>query len=126
MRSLTVPFVFALVFSSAAMPQTQAPPSRDELERQQAAGQAVSKIDELIALIDGAEREARLQCMKAFGHAKFCECVSHNIPVMFTFDEYVAANTKTNEELNYSKLATDRRHAVDVARTARDVCVKVL
>lgn len=122
----TLPLVLAVLLSSTATPQTQVPPSRAELERQQAIDQAVSKIDEMIGLIEQSTREAKVGCMKAFGHAKFCQCVADNMQIVSTFEQYVIANTKTDQELNYSKLSTEQRVVIDMARTARDKCVKVL
>ncbi len=65
----------------------------------------------------------RIDCIKAIGHEKFCGCISENMPAEQGFANYVVAVSKTKEELNYNGLSDYYKHSIDLARSARDLCV---
>ena len=65
-----------------------------------------------------------VQCLKAFGHVKFCECIKEKLPVYQSFDSYFFIITTDKDELNYENLDGDDKELLDNTHKVRDVCVK--
>src|SRR5688572_19775138 len=65
-------------------------------------------------------------CLKAFGHTVFCECLRDNAPVSVGFQTYVRVITTNKQRLKSDKLDEQDRKIVDATHTAREMCVKRL
>lgn len=78
------------------------------------------------AMVRSKDRsDARLtQCLKAFGHLKFCECIKEKLPVYQSFDSYFFIITTPKDELNYENLDGDDKGLLDNTHKTRDICVK--
>ena len=84
----------------------------------------VDTLDTLSLMVTQRTKRKKLLCMKAFGHATFCNCVAHESPVGVNFEQYVTAVTMTKEELKYSMLKKDDQELVDLSRRTRDRCIE--
>lgn len=93
----------------------------EQLERYQRVIDAANKLKQIA---DEGAAKKKLDCLKAFGHAPMCECLTHNLPYIWTFSDYVAILTGTKEENGYSKMPPDRKSAYDKVFAVRDQCVK--
>jgi len=67
-------------------------------------------------------REA--DCAKAVGYPPFCNCILKDLPVAWTFNNYVEITTKTKVQNGYSQLSADDKVAYDKVAPIRDACVK--
>ena len=99
------------------------PLTLEELEFQQNIDEGLSIIEEMRLLVDAATRKKRESCIRSFGHADFCSCLSIKLAVTVNFDQYILGTTSTKEEYGYDKLDDDMKAAVDTIRPAREQCV---
>lgn len=74
--------------------------------------------------VEKASRAIRFDCLKDTGNDHFCSCIAESIPVLFSFEDYVAITTHTLDELNFESLDPDYRQAIDATIGARDSCVR--
>lgn len=100
--------------------------SVEELEYQQQYNEAQRIIDQIDVELEAKMSARRLDCLKAFGHKKFCECIFDKMPVAWDFKQYVAITITPKEKLGYDKLDSEWRDAFDKVRPIRDQCVKQL
>jgi hypothetical protein len=70
-----------------------------------------------------ADKRFAMQCQKAIGDPRLCECLMHRRPWLVDFVEYVRIVGATKTELKYQKLDGHWKAVVDRARDARDECV---
>lgn len=125
------PALLVVVILAGASPTTPSPsptatrvPTREDL-------QAVDQVDDAIRTLKAydAEMEAITEkrwtsCMKAFGHKTFCACLRDEAGAGLSFDEYVLATTRSDEELGYKSLERTERGMIDNARDVREKCVR--
>lgn len=123
---LVVIAAFASLASAEEPQQAKKPMTREQAEQIEALEAAQDSLKELMQAVDGITRERRFACIKAFGHRAFCECLNENMAVGVSFDDYIVAITRTDEQLSYSSLPDDKRTLIDSARRTREQCVKVL
>jgi|MudIll2142460700_1097286.scaffolds.fasta_scaffold24179_4 hypothetical protein len=69
------------------------------------------------------DKRFALQCHKAVGDPRLCECLMHRRPWVVDFVEYVQLVGATKTELKYRTLDGRWKAIVDRARDARDECV---
>jgi hypothetical protein len=122
MKSLICAALVVAVTMAGAQSTTQS-----ELEAQQKADQldkAMRAADRLMALANDIAAEKRAACMRAVGAAKFCGCLSIQLPVELTFPMYVQVTTGTKEENEYSKLNAKSKKMYDAVPAVRDRCVR--
>jgi len=79
---------------------------------------AKSTLNDLVA-------SRNMACMRAVGYAPFCSCLAKDMPVAFSFDEYIAITTKSKEQNGYASLPADTRKAYDIVPSIRDRCVNI-
>lgn len=84
---------------------------------------AINKLEVLSATFDGLSKKRRSDCIQAFGHKSFCQCLGDNLPVAWSFQEYIAIATQTKDENGYVNLDDELKSAYDKAITVRDDCV---
>lgn len=115
---LIVSFIFPLVsFADAKkMPVDKV----DERQKQQNIDE---KSEKLQKLADALLKEKYLKCMTSFGDDSFCQCLCKNLPVLSSFENYIAIVTATKEELNYKKYNDVEKKAIDLTYKARGICV---
>ncbi len=100
--------------------------SLNDLERIQRLDDAMRALNKVVTVLDDMIAKRKMACIRAFGSTSFCSCLSENLPVASTFDEYVAIATKSKEEKGYSRLGADLRKAYDLVPPVRDRCVGAL
>ncbi len=105
------------VFSSASFSNEGSPSTIEELETEE------FLIDGTLAQrIDREVKRKYIQCMRAFPHKKFCNCLSSNMSLVFNMLQYTLVVTISKEALEYDKLSEDEKKAVDVTIEARELC----
>ncbi len=76
--------------------------------------------------IERAAQRKKLQCMRAFPHEAFCECLANKMPMAINVIQYTVATTVSREDLGYDSISEDERKAVDVTIQAREDCAGVI
>jgi hypothetical protein len=120
--------LLALVTRGSLAAQSQStpapPPTLQQLEpappRQ---ADQMSRRDENRTATSRALSERRTQCLRAFGHAAFCGCLSDQLPTDVTFLTYIQVVAASRQDLGYARLAKEDQKSVDLISTARDGCV---
>ena len=56
-------------------------------------------------------------------YAPICGCVVEELPIAWSFSDYIAITTQTKEETGYAKLKPDMKAAYDKVGPIRDRCV---
>lgn len=100
--------------------------SLEEIELNESQKEISDILKNMSELFLRIEAEKKLQCIKAFGHNDFCNCISEKSPSGLSFLGYIIAVSNTKEELNYSNLSEEDRGMVDNARKAREECVSTV
>jgi hypothetical protein len=83
-----------------------------------------SSIDEMRVLVERISRQKNLDCLKAFGDKRFCQCLSDKSPVGISFIEYIQIVTNSKENLEYSKADKEGKALIDNTLKAREDCGK--
>lgn len=97
----------------------------DKVDQLQKLDDAKNKLDQLKNLIDSSAREKYYKCVKAFGDNKFCKCLSDNLPVVDTFEDYIVIVTSSKDELNYNNRTKEDKEIIDLTYKAREMCVNL-
>ncbi|HQO14594.1 MAG TPA: hypothetical protein PLB69_05110 [Smithellaceae bacterium] len=84
---------------------------------------SVEKSEKLQELADSLLKEKYLKCMLSFGDDAFCQCLCKNLPVLSSFENYIAIVTTKKEDLNYSQYTDVEKKAIDLTVRARGICV---
>ncbi len=102
----------------------------ERLEENEKVEKALSTLSKVEVLLDNMMRDNKTRCLKAFGHELFCNCLSDNMPgpgmIVLSFYEYIAATTKSKEDLKYNQLPDDQKKMIDSLRQLRGKCVEEL
>ena len=90
-------------------------------------------IDNLTDLVESLDQQTKPllrkrgnQCLKAFGHQKFCSCVNVHIPIGMPFEQYIKVTISTKDELGYAGLSEQQKEIVDTVLKVREQCVKTV
>ena len=101
-------------------------PTKAEIDRAKALAKALGAYEETDLAITSMV-EARVDdCLNAFGHTTYCECMDVRLAPGLPFMGYVHIVTKTRNEIGYNKLSDDEKAMVDSAYEAREICVKTI
>lgn len=107
-------------------PKAGQPLTKEQIERLEGGFNAREELDSLKKSMDAIIRKRGINCIKAFGHDRFCKCLNENLSVGLTFQDYVGVITNTKDELNYVSLSTEQKKMVDNAIKTRDQCVAIV
>lgn len=118
--------VVCAVLAGSAAAQDKSGASLSELERIQRLEDAMRVLNQADAALNDMIAKRKMACTRAFGFTSFCTCLSENLPVAFSFDDYVAIATKSKEENGYPRQPVDVRKAYDLVPGVRDKCVGAL
>ncbi|MGN2254559.1 hypothetical protein ACFWZ4_14365 [Frateuria sp. GZRe12] len=99
------------------------PQSLEQLDQRAHADKAIDLLNQLQAQVDEQAHAMKYECLKAFGNSAFCGCLSSNLPVAFSFADYIAIVTKSKEANGYAKLTPDTKKAYDTVPSVREKCV---
>jgi hypothetical protein len=106
------------VLSVASAQMTLADEQRvADIERVRAA------LNNLDASLDVMIKKREADCRRAIGYTPFCGCVMKELPIAWSFADYIAITTQTKEETGYAKLTPDTKAAYDKVGPIRDRCV---
>jgi len=118
-------FVLLLVTLSASS-LAQESKSLEQLKQQEQLENALDTLNQLESQVNSMTRRREADCAKAIGYAPFCTCIMKELPVAWSFAEYVAITTRTKEENGYEKLDAEYRAAYDKVAPIRDKCVRLI
>lgn len=116
-------WIFALTLMSAAAGALQSK-SLDQLQREELLDNAIVTLNEFDAKIDKVIKKRGVDCAKAVGIKPLCDCLMTDMPIAWSFNDYVAITTKAKEENGYSKMDKEYRAAYDMVAPIRDRCVR--
>ena len=102
------------------------PLSKEALDSLEAGEEAMTLLNEMEVLMKKMTRQRSYQCLKVFGHSKFCNCINEKLAVGLSFGGYVQVLASTKEELGYSKFSEENKSLVDNALKVREECVTEL
>ena len=115
--------VFCALTALPAFAQTNGSASLSDLEQAQKYDEALRALERVKSTLNDLVASRNMACMRAIGYAPFCSCLAKDMPVAFSFDEYVAITTKSKEQNGYANLPADTRKAYDIVPSIRDKCV---
>ena len=121
MRTCLVFLAVLLAFPVMARAQ-----SLEQLEQLERLDKAVEVIDKMDAELNSMIRIRRAECLRAFGHESFCDCVMDALPVAWSFTDYIFITTRAKEQNNYANLDGEYRSAYDKVPAIRNQCVAKL
>ena len=65
-----------------------------------------------------------VNCMKAFGNARFCKCLGDTLPAFLTFKDYIVIVTSTVSQVNFTDMtAEEKLKLYNSTINAREKCV---
>lgn len=97
---------------------------RDHIDSQvEQSEKTLRMLDGLQAMVEQGSRKFSSACLRAFGAARFCSCVTENRPATFSFADYIAITTRSRDENGYAKLDAGMKAAYDKVAVVRDSCV---
>jgi hypothetical protein len=103
--------------------QEKKPLTAEEIDRLQSLQDLMHSLDALQVAADRLTQAKYHDCLKAFGHTVFCECLRDTAPVAIGFQTYVRIITTNKQELNYNQLNEEDKKIVDATHKARETCV---
>jgi hypothetical protein len=118
-------FVLYALISLPAFAQTNGSASLSDLEQAQKYDEALRALERAKSTLNDLVASRNMACMRAVGYAPFCSCLAKDMPVAFSFDEYIAITTKSKEQNGYASLPADTRKAYDIVPSIRDRCVNI-
>jgi hypothetical protein len=114
---------FALLAANSA---AQEPLPLEQLQQLDKMQQALDAIDQYSAGFSASMRRRQADCDKAIGYSPFCDCIMKDLPVAWSFADYVAITTRTREENGYQKMDAELRGAYDKVAPIRDKCIRLI
>ena len=96
----------------------------DQVEAENEHKYIKESLETMLYQVETNVRKNTAACIKAFGHDRFCKCIIDNLPLEFSFDNYIAITTKTKEQNRYENLEDDIKDAYNNTIKVRDQCVE--
>ena len=96
----------------------------DQIEVENENKYIIESLETMLHQVETNVRKNTAACIKAFGHNGFCKCINDNLPLDFSFDNYIAITTKTKEQNQYENLEDDIKEAYNNTIKVRDQCVE--
>lgn len=125
MRFTRILMIVLLVFPLMSFAQEKQMPVEtvDEIQKLDS---IKNKAEQLKSLVDSIAQDKYYKCVKAFGDNKFCKCLSENLPIVDTFEDYITIVTSTRDELNYNNRNDDDKKTIDLTYKTREMCVNLV
>lgn len=67
--------------------------------------------------------EREHQCIQAFSHDAFCQCLTSKLDTTVSFEDYIVAVTTSAKQLHLKNLSEEDRRVIEEVRFAREQCV---
>jgi hypothetical protein len=112
----------ALILFLAVIPSAHSQ-SLEQQDLLSHAQKALDLLNQMQAISDEQAHATKYSCLKAFGNETFCGCISENLPMVFSFSDYITIVTKSKVENGYAQLNADSRKAYDTVPAVREKCV---
>ena len=117
---------FGMLLVLASVAQAQPAKSLEQLQREENFRRATEALGNLDAKLNVMVKQREADCEKAVGYAPFCGCLMNDLPIAWSFSEYVAIATRSKEENGYAKMDKGLRAAYDKVAPIRDACVRTI
>jgi hypothetical protein len=115
--------ILVLCFFSLSA-NAQNPKPLEQIQKEEQYQKALDALNNLDSQLQILVRKREVDCQKAVGYQPFCGCILKDLPVAWTFNEYIAITTKSKAENGYENLDKDNKKAYDLVSPIRDKCVK--
>ena len=123
----TMQFFAALAIAvTAHHGAAQSTKSLEQIENDEKVKRAIEPINDAESKLHATIRRREVDCKRAIGFAPFCDCVMKDLPIAWTFSEYVMITTRSKDENGYTKMGKDLQRAYDEVAPIRDRCVKAI
>lgn len=109
-----------VAFSQGSPAETTKPSNDEAIE---SIDRGIRELDTLWQQGEAMMAAERDQCLNAFGHERFCECVLDSSPIVLGFRGYVTAAAMTEVEFRQAALDAETRDLFATARAVRNKCV---
>lgn len=83
----------------------------------------LERIEAELAQMERTSVDNRAQCLTAFGHPAFCDCLTTHLPLAVEFKHYVEVVIVKPTDEKYTALSQEWKDVVDATIAARDRCV---
>ncbi len=121
--SYILPLLLSLLASVAT---AQPSKSIEQLRKEEELRRAMATLDDASAKINAMLRTREVDCEMAVGYKPFCSCIMRELPVAWSFSDYIAITTKSKAENGYPKMNAELRAAYDKVGPIRDSCVRAI
>lgn len=127
-RSMIIAILFSIIIVGYAHSEktNNKPWTKEQIETIEEGEKIGEQLNSLLNQSKSMMRERHTDCIKAFGHDKFCSCLNENLAIYLSFKDYIVITINTKEELNYSSLPEDEKEVIDKAINVREQCVSQL
>ncbi len=122
MKTAVIAALFALAFPATG----QQSKSLEQIQREEALQKAIDTAKRVRADLITMNNQRRADCLKAVGYEPFCTCILNELPIAWSFYDYIAITTRSKEENGYINMDTELRFAYDKVVPIRDKCVSVI
>jgi hypothetical protein len=116
-------FLLSLVVSIASAEPNK---SIEQLRRDKDLQNLETSIDNFNAILDANIKKREVDCEMAVGYKPFCSCIMKELPIAWSFSDYIKITIQTKEENGYSKMDKELRLAYDKVEPIRDSCVRII
>ena len=95
----------------------------NKVDEKQKKESAIDKREQFKKYAESMIKEKYLKCLASFGDTNFCQCLCKNLPVVDTFENYIAIVISTKDGLGYNNRNNDEKKIIDLTFKAREICV---
>ncbi len=122
----TLILFLALLFAYPSLAQDggkEKPLPKEAIDQLEFMTEALEDMQSLEKQFDSMMRARGNECLKSFGHLKFCTCLNEKLAAGLSFRDYIVVMATTKEELGYPTMPLKQKQLVDSAIKTREQCV---
>ena len=116
--------LFAALLLVAGVTTGQSSKTLEQLHTEDKIRRLQESIERAEVELNAITKRREIDCAKAVGIAPFCECLTRDLPVVWSFADYVAITTRTKDQNGFDKMENDMRAAYNLVAPIRDKCVR--
>lgn len=118
MKVSNIAIILALLVSPVARGQ-----SLQEIKQLENVDQVITLIDEAQVKLSQVSLERKTDCLEAVGIDVLCACLNDELPMVWSFADYVAIVSRDREANGYEKMDAGLKLAYDKVEPIRNQCV---
>ncbi|MEQ1531157.1 MAG: hypothetical protein ABL925_17715 [Methylococcales bacterium] len=123
MKQMVITYTSLILLLASSSTFAEEARSLKQIQQLESLGKLKQTLDQFEASLDSFIDQREIDCAKAVGYKPFCACINKDLPVAWSFSDYVAIATKSKEENQYGKMDKDHQEAYEKVIPIRDKCV---